>query len=56
MNMQQVGQPRSSSDRYGHHKIGRDAASRYDSKYQTGSRTNFGKCSCLLAFCLSITG
>ncbi|KAL8466283.1 hypothetical protein ACS0TY_035412 [Phlomoides rotata] len=40
MNMQQVGQPRSSSDGYGHHKIERDSEIRFDSEgelYQPNS-------------------
>ncbi|KAL1559159.1 Polyadenylate-binding protein-interacting protein 3, variant 3 [Salvia divinorum] len=47
MNMQQVVQPRSSSNGYGRRKVEKDPAARSDSKFQTGkanySRTNFGK-------------
>ncbi|XP_057797139.1 polyadenylate-binding protein-interacting protein 3-like [Salvia miltiorrhiza] len=47
MNMQQVVQPRSSSNGYGRRKVEKDHAARSDSKFQTGkanySRTNFGK-------------
>ncbi|XP_020550751.1 polyadenylate-binding protein-interacting protein 4-like [Sesamum indicum] len=47
MNMQQVVQPRSSSNGYGRRKVERDAATRFDNKFKTGttnsSRTSFGK-------------
>ncbi|KAL0463804.1 UNVERIFIED_CONTAM: Polyadenylate-binding protein-interacting protein 4 [Sesamum latifolium] len=46
MNMQQVVQPRSSSNGYGRRKVERDASTRFDNKFQTGktnsSRTSFG--------------
>ncbi|KAG8380132.1 hypothetical protein BUALT_Bualt07G0161800 [Buddleja alternifolia] len=47
MNMQQVVQPRSSSNGYGRRKIEKDTATRLDSKFQTektnSSRTNSGE-------------
>ncbi|KAL0396979.1 UNVERIFIED_CONTAM: Polyadenylate-binding protein-interacting protein 4 [Sesamum calycinum] len=44
MNMQQVVQPRSSSNGYGRRKVERDAATRFDNKFQTG-KTNSGRTS-----------
>ncbi|KAI3455605.1 hypothetical protein Pfo_012268 [Paulownia fortunei] len=47
MNMQQVLQPRSSSNGYGRRKTERDTATKFDSKFQIGKtnsiRTSFGK-------------
>ncbi|PIN14639.1 Protein interacting with poly(A)-binding protein [Handroanthus impetiginosus] len=47
MNMQQMGQPRSSANGYGRRKVDRDTAVRSDNKFQTGktntSRSSFGK-------------
>ncbi|KAK4427380.1 PHD finger protein ALFIN-LIKE 5 [Sesamum alatum] len=47
MNVQQVVQPRSSPNGYGHHKIEKDTATRFDSKFQIGKttsgRTSFGR-------------